>query len=90
MPILGYIFLILKVNFFIRSFFQILHFLSHLVNKILGYTLFQNANGIILRPECERKANIRKTYRLVESFETKDEAFNRMKLELDGYFYHFR
>ena len=90
MPILGCIFLILEMNFFIRSCFQILNFLSHVVNKILAYTLFQKTNGIILRTECERKANIRKTYRLVESFQTRDEAFNRMKLELDGHFYHFR
>ena len=45
---------------------------------------------VVPQPELVSKTRFRKSYKLVESFQTYDEAFNRMKLELDGEFYHFR
>ena len=45
---------------------------------------------IKLSPEINNKRGPYKHFKLVESFQSYDEAFNRMKLELDGQLYIFR
>ena len=103
-PFISFLLLIWKLTSFIKgffAFFMILYNFTKRIREFLKKYKFLKKDStpelvvpqpelVVPQPELVSKTRFRKSYKLVESFQTYDEAFNRMKLELDGEFYHFR
>jgi hypothetical protein len=96
-PFISFLLLIWKVTSFIKGFFAFVMILYNFTKRmwefLKKYKFLKKDSTpelAVPQPELVSKTRFRKSYKLVESFQTYDEAFNRMKLELDGEFYHFR
>ena len=95
---------IIKATHLVRSFLDVLKFLYNIAKKMLQIMLskflkiieFKKKHGssvpitITAITQLESNTKKRKLYKLIETYSTYDEAFNRMKMELDGQMYNFR
>jgi hypothetical protein len=94
----------MKATHLLRSFLDILNFfynitkkmLQILLSKFLKLTELNKKNGSLVPitipaiTQFESNTKKRKHYKLIETYSTIDEAFDRMKMELDGQMYNFR
>ncbi len=70
--------------------------LQILLSKFLKLTELNKKNGSLVPitipaiTQFESNTKKRKHYKLIETYSTIDEAFDRMKMELDGQMYNFR
>jgi hypothetical protein len=93
---------IMKANCLVRSFSDILKFLYYITKKMLQNILSKSLKVIVFEKKDVSVVRFseqntisaitkkRKLYKLIETYSTIDEAFNRMKMELDGQLYNFR
>jgi hypothetical protein len=102
-PCIGFLLLILKVCHLLWQIKGIISFLNNsfifakelwtsiIYNKIFQKRESQNPPALVkLSPEIKNKRGPNKHFKLVESFQSYEQAFRRMKLELDGQLYIFR